>query len=160
MIDTTGRRLKLNRFVRWLCWSVLFSLVPFAGLLLSLGLETGSWPGLTPLWGSGQLLITGVSVLAGGIKEMAGHPLGLSGVRDRLLFSSVVMTVLIAIAYGSIATDAIKSNQAHTQSTTFINPDAVTLTSMILFVSCVIVAGVGVGVSGPPRHEGDASVAN
>lgn len=94
----------IYRLFRWFVWSVAFSLLPFVGLLLFRGISARAWPGLDPVLGSGQLLLTCVALLAGGLKELSGMPNELrTGLRDFMTAASVVFVVFVAMTYGFLA---------------------------------------------------------
>lgn len=133
------------RLFRWFLWSVLGSLLPFVALLVIRYIEVGTWPGLEPLFSSGQLLLTCVALLAGGIKELSGMN---SGVKEKskeaLLAASVLFVVAVAIVYGYLA-NRVVSGVAFTQDQQLL----ITNVSLISLFSSLLIVGVAMAISAP-----------
>jgi hypothetical protein len=134
----------IYRVIRWLGWSVLVSLVPFIGLAIIRSMAVKGWPGFAPLFGAGQLLLTSVAMVAGGIKELSAMPIERrTRRRDALLLSSLIFAVLMAMVYGYLASEILKGKPGST------DPDIIVITSAIFFgISLVTTAGA-VAVSDP-----------
>jgi hypothetical protein len=62
----------------------------------------GSVPGFSSLFGTGQLLLTSVALVGGGMREIAGarHLLRV-GRRDFLLLTSTIFVLVTAMVYGA-----------------------------------------------------------
>jgi hypothetical protein len=138
------------RLVRWVGWSVAVSLLPFAGLQLMRFVAGGTWPGLDPLFGSGQLLLTSVAILAGGVRELAGmRGSRWRGARTFLLWSSLALTIVLAMLYGFLADAAITQTPTAPSRLTL-----VTATSLVFFGASLAVAGTSIVASTPeePVH--------
>ncbi|KQY06217.1 hypothetical protein ASD37_18090 [Mycobacterium sp. Root135] len=102
-----------------------------------------SW--LDRITGSGQLLLTSIALLGGGLKELGGMEPGVrESHKDHITPFSFVFAGLMAAAYGAIA-----ATQASGKTLT---PDVqryVTLGSMVFFAVSLILTGYAVAVSHP-----------
>jgi len=139
------------RVFRWLGWSVAVALTPYFGLLLIMYIEVQDWPGWTPILGSGQLLLTSVALVAGGVRELSGmHGVISSGSRDFLLLSSLIFAVMAAMTYGYLARTEIRGSPLPSSQQELV----VVLSAACLFVGIVIGAlCIAVSSPGNPLQE-------
>lgn len=148
------------RLWRWLTWTVIGSLVPFMGLAAMRVFDLHALPGISSLFGSGQLLLTCVALTAGGIKELSGMDANIrTRARDTALHALVIFGLLIAMVYGSLARDIVRGAAPSVEQQHFIS-----YASLAVLAVTVLVAGYAVAVSSPqerllsPRQSGGAKI--
>ena len=135
----------MPRVLRWLGWSVAISLTPFIGLGVLRFLDLRAWPGLEPLLGSGQLLLTSVAILSGGVRELADmRGEKRSGWKNFLLWASFLFAIVLAMAYGSLANEVI-GNRPFSAADQALN----TVFSGVVFLFSVGIAAAAVAISKP-----------
>lgn len=135
----------MHRLLRWLLWSVAVSVVPFLGLGILRFLDLRQFSGMEPLIGTGQLLLTSVAIVAGGVRELAGMRGDARHARkDFLFFASFVFAILLAMTYGYLANEMISGRLLGAPDQTLISQF-----SLVMFGLSVITAGAGVWVSSP-----------
>lgn len=139
----------MYRLARWLGWSVLLSLTPYIGLVVLRFLDVQHWPGLVPLFGSGQLLLTSVALLAAGVREMSVMSAETrTRTRDFLLLASFVFTVLLSMTYGYLANEVIAARSQSSE-----DESLVTSLSFAFFAASLVTAGGAVAVSAPQEAQ-------
>lgn len=137
------------RLLRWLGWSVLISVSPLVGLGILRFVDVHGWPGLDSILGSGSLLLTSVALISGGIREMASMPsTSRSRRRDVLFFASLSLAIILAMTYGGLADNAIRSPGSQV-----LDLPAITAVSLVFFGVSVIVTGAAVAVSASIKEE-------
>lgn len=133
------------RVLRWFMWSVLGSLIPFVAMLVARFMDLKTWPGLNPLFSSGQLLLTCVALLAGGIKELSGVDHGeRKRSREMILAVSSLFALAIAMVYGFLANRVIGGATIAPDDQTI-----VTVISLVCLFCCLVITGGAVAVSAP-----------
>jgi hypothetical protein len=133
------------RLGRWLMWSVLFALTPFVAVVLLRGIDSGSLPPLTLLFGSGQLMLTCAALLGNGIRELAALDRR-SGPTEFLIWAAAVFLFLIAASYGYAVKEIVISGQVSRQ-------DPVTKVSLVFLGFSLLVAASSIAVSTPRSEE-------
>ena len=134
------------RVSRWFLWTFIMSLIPVLGALLVQSVPLGSWNGLSPIIGSGQLLTTCIALLIGGLKELSDmkHDIRHRS-RDFLNSSAILFAILIALVYGGLVAIIFTTKAALAPDT----QQLVTVFSLIAFGLCFMIAASAVAVSSP-----------
>jgi hypothetical protein len=137
------------RLGRWLMWSVAFSLVPFAAVVLIRRVDSGALPGMSAIFGSGQLLLTSAALLGGGVRELASAS-DKNFWSEFFTWSATIFLFAIAAMYGYAVKEVAIQKQVTHQS------DVVTV-SLVLFAISILVAGASIGVTNPSKSTTDGS---
>ncbi|WP_155766818.1 hypothetical protein [Mycobacterium intracellulare] len=99
--------------------------------------------------GSGQLLLTSIALLGGGLKELGAMEPGLrEGHKDHITPVSFVFTGLMAAAYGAIA-----ATLASGKSLTPGEQHYVTVGSIAFFGASLVLTGYAVAISHPKEGQ-------
>lgn len=133
--------------MRWLGWGVILSLVPFGALFVAILVIRRQVPGLDPIIGSGQLLVTCVALLGGGIRELSGmNTLNRARARDALHLASLIFVVLLSMTYGSLVGQLVSGQSL---------PDewraSIVTGSLISLTISVIIGGISMAISHPGK---------
>lgn len=134
----------LLKLARWLGWSVSLSLIPYVGLYLLRFLTAGGdWGQLDAVLGTGQLFLTSVALLAGGIRELSPivRP-ERSRAREFVLICAFAFFLLQAICYGGLA-ELLIHDETMSDEMRHIDTEA----SLICLAFTVLIGGAAVAVS-------------
>jgi hypothetical protein len=99
------------RLRRWFVWSLVMALVPFGGIYVLFWIfASGPTPGLTSVIGSGQLLLTCVAILIGGVRELTSVPLvARARSSDNLMGLSIAVLMLVLFGYAGVNAKIVSS---------------------------------------------------
>lgn len=134
---------------RWCLWSVAFSLVPFFLILTFRWIDLAAWPGFNPAFGSGQLLLTCVALLAGGLKELSSMKQEVKHRRKETVSGfAFIFGIFTAAVYGYIANRYISGNPfTEAQQNLVTNASIVCLLLSFLITASAIILSAPAGDS-------------
>lgn len=129
------------RLGRWLMWSVVFSLVPFVAVGLIRRIDSGAFPSMAVLFGSGQLMLTSVALLGNGVRELVSIN-NKYIVHEFLTWAATIFLFVIAASYGYTVKDVLISKQSAEEN-------SVAIVSFVFLGISLLVAATSIAVTTP-----------
>lgn len=132
-----------DRLRRWIFWSILFALLPFAGAFTLNFLSGSTEPLIRSVLGSGQLLTTSVAILAASVKDMSNRKLLLAkpSLSDSMNAVAIALMLFMTASYAVISSLAIKGSLATEKQ------EAISWYSIWFLTASLIVAGIGIATT-------------
>lgn len=134
----------VSALLKWLCFGVAISVLPFCLKALFYWLDNSGWVGWLNLWPNGELMLVAVALAAESLGELV-----LANTRKHSIKSALIGAGCVLTALASVATFGYLSANPGQQQ-----PENIFLVSVVLTLLALIASGFCKGL----MHLADTSV--